>query len=58
MRIVGERRYPGAMASVKKGVLTPAGKWWKHLRGLKRRFWKGERQAGKAAVKKDVQARD
>jgi len=35
------------MASVKKGILTPAGEWWKHLRWTKRAFWKGERQAGK-----------
>ena len=42
------------MATVKKGVLTPPGEWWKHLRWTKRRFWKGERQAGK----RDAQIQD
>jgi hypothetical protein len=35
------------MATVKKGILTVSGKWWKHLRGTKRAFWKGERTAAK-----------
>jgi hypothetical protein len=35
------------MATVKKGMLTAAGEWWKHLRGTKRAFWKGERKAAK-----------
>jgi hypothetical protein len=34
------------MATVKKGTLTAAGEWWKHLRWTKRVFWKGERKAG------------
>ncbi len=38
--------FPG-MATVKKGMLTRAGEWWKHLRRTKRAFWKGERQAAK-----------
>ena len=42
------------MATVKKGALTQAGKWWKHLRWVKRRFWKGERQAGKKLSSKDA----
>ena len=33
------------MASVKKGTLTPAPQWWKHLRKWKRVFWKRERKA-------------
>jgi hypothetical protein len=34
------------MATVKKGILTSAGEWWKHLRPYgKRDFWKGERKA-------------
>ena len=39
------------MARVKKGILTTAaGAWSKHLRGIKRVFWKGERRAaGKLA---------
>jgi hypothetical protein len=36
------------MANVKKGHLTATGKWWDHLRWMKRSFWKSERQAGKA----------
>ena len=35
------------MATVKKGVLTVSGEWWKHLRSKKRAFWKGERRAAK-----------
>jgi hypothetical protein len=33
------------MATVKKGALTSAPQWWKHLRWEKRHFWKAERQA-------------
>lgn len=36
------------MATVKKGILTRAREWWKHLRPYnKRRFWKEERRASK-----------
>ena len=35
------------MATVKKGLMTATGKWWKHLRRMKRAFWKAERQATK-----------
>jgi hypothetical protein len=42
------------MATVKKGMLTPAGEWWKHLRWTKRVFWKGERTASKQDVKGQV----
>ena len=38
------------MAGVKKGNLTAPGEWWKHLRSLKRAFWKAERKAAKTAV--------
>jgi len=38
------------MATVKKGMLTSAGEWWRHLRWTKRAFWKGERQAAKAMI--------
>ena len=38
------------MATVKKGILTPAGEWWKHLRWTKRVFWKGERKAAERDV--------
>lgn len=34
------------MATIKKGTLTQAGQWWKHLRPFgKRQFWKRERRA-------------
>jgi hypothetical protein len=42
------------MATIKKGMLTPAGKWWKHLRRSKRTFWKGERQAATRAAKREA----
>ena len=38
------------MATVKKGMLTSAGEWWKHLRWTKRVFWKGERKAAERDV--------
>ena len=38
------------MANVKKGQLSPAPQWWKHLRWTKRAFWKAERQAVKEEV--------
>jgi hypothetical protein len=42
------------MATVKKGLLTSAGEWWKHLRWTKRAFWKGERRAASREVKKQA----
>ncbi len=40
------------MSNVKKGLLTASGEWRKHLRDLKRAFWKGERQAaGEAGIR-------
>lgn len=39
--------YHSGMATVKKGILTKSGEWWKHLRWTKRVFWKGERQAAR-----------
>ena len=35
------------MANVKKGNLTSAPQWWKHLKEWKKVFWKSERQAQK-----------
>jgi hypothetical protein len=35
------------MANVKKGQLVRAPEWWKHLRWVKRTFWKRHRQAEK-----------
>lgn len=42
------------MATVKKGLLTAAGEWWKHLRWTKRVFWKSERQAGKRLARRET----
>jgi len=42
------------MATVKKGILTAAGEWWKHLRGTKRKFWKRERQAARKAARREA----
>ena len=42
------------MATVKKGILTRAGEWARHLRPYgKRDFWKGERKA----AERDIAAR-
>jgi len=39
------------MATKKRGILTPAPQWWKHLRWTKRQFWKQERkEAGAEAA--------
>jgi hypothetical protein len=42
------------MATVKKGVLTPSPEWWRHLRRMKRAFWKTERRAAQAATAKSA----
>jgi hypothetical protein len=42
------------MATVKKGVLTPANEWWKHLRWMKRFFWKGERRVAKQGARRQA----
>lgn len=40
------------MATKKKGILTKAPEWWKHLRNFnKRKFWKAERKAAAKAAK-------
>lgn len=38
------------MANVKKGTLTPAPQWWKHLKEYKRVFWKRERKAQQEVI--------
>ncbi|HWB33204.1 MAG TPA: hypothetical protein VG714_08540 [Acidobacteriaceae bacterium] len=43
------------MATVKKGMLTATGEWWKHLRTKKRAFWKSERQAAKKLTRRQDQ---
>lgn len=35
------------MATKKKGILSRAPQWWKHLRWAKRQFWKKERKAAR-----------
>ena len=37
------------MSTIKNGTLTASGEWRKHLRWIRRRFWKSERQAEKSA---------
>lgn len=44
------------MATVKQGMLTRTGQWWKHLRETKRVFWKGERQAVKKLIQQETAA--
>ena len=47
------------MATIKRGTLTPAPERWRHLKMLKRVFWKAVRRAGKAdAAKRKLEARD
>ena len=42
------------MAHKRKGQLTKSGEWAKHLRRfMKRKFWKGERKAGKKIIDED-----
>jgi hypothetical protein len=54
MAAARRRRYLACMATVKKGILTPPGEWWKHLRGTKRTFWKGERKAAADEAKREA----
>jgi|GEM_PF-2268177 len=43
------------MANKKKGQLTSASEWAKHLRPyLKFQFWKGERNAEKKMIKEEL----
>lgn len=44
------------MATVKKGILTRAPQWWRHLRDWKRIFWKRERGTARRDAK--VRARE
>jgi hypothetical protein len=45
------------MATVKKGILTRAPQWWKHLRDWKRTFWKRHRKAERAEAKRETTER-
>ena len=42
------------MATVRKGILTKAGEWWKHLRKTKRDFWQKERKAAQRDISNQV----
>lgn len=42
------------MTTVKKGMLTVSGEWWRHLRWKKRAFWKGERRAAKRLAQREA----
>lgn len=42
------------MATVKKGTLTPAPQWWRHLRDWKRVFWKKERKRAQRAARREA----
>jgi len=42
------------MVNVKKGNLTKAPQWWKHLKEFKRFFWKSERKAQKKDIKERI----
>jgi hypothetical protein len=44
------------MANVKKGQTVQSPEWRKHLRWLKRLFWKRQRYADKAALRRDQDA--
>jgi hypothetical protein len=44
------------MASVKKGQLTATGEWAKHLRQLKRGYWKSERKIARRVARQDAQS--
>jgi hypothetical protein len=39
------------MANVKKGQTVPSPQWWKHLRWMKRTFWKKQRKADRRALR-------
>jgi hypothetical protein len=38
------------MATVKKGQLARSPAWWRHLRRMKRVFWKRERKAARRLI--------
>jgi len=44
------------MAHKRKGQLTPAHQWWRHLKDWKRFFWKRERKAQAQDVKRILQS--
>lgn len=46
------------MATVKKGILTESPEWWKHLRWVKKVFWKRERKAAQRDAKKQIREQE
>lgn len=42
------------MANVKKGQLTKSPEWWRHLRRMKRVFWKRERKAAQRVIAQET----
>jgi hypothetical protein len=46
------------MATVKKGILTASPEWWRHLRSMKRSFWKSERQAAREFIRREAAVGD
>ena len=47
------------MAHKRKGQLTVSGEWAKHLQKIfRRKFWKGERKAGKIMIRQERQNRE
>jgi hypothetical protein len=42
------------MAHVKKGHLVRSPEWWKHLRWVKRVFWKRHRRAERRLAEKEI----
>jgi hypothetical protein len=41
------------MANIKKGQTVPAPEWWKHLKRVKRLFWKRQRRADKTRLRRE-----
>ncbi|MEQ1951014.1 hypothetical protein ABMA59_06310 [Mesorhizobium sp. CN2-181] len=44
------------MAHVRKGHLVPPPEWWKHLRWVKRRFWRVHRRAERKLTAREAGA--
>ena len=42
------------MAHMRKGQLATSPEWWRHLRWMKRAFWKRERQEGRGAIRRET----
>ena len=43
-----------SMANVRKGQLTKSPEWWRHLRRMKRVFWKRERKAAQRLIAREA----